>query len=298
MKRASLAMLLLCFALRAQAQDDALARGLASSETGDHAAALAAFTDAWDRTAAPIARAHMAIEALALDRFALAETYASEALAFTGDTDVAAMSAELASVRDAAASHLGNLEVRCTAACLISVDGSVVGTTPLPHLLRVALGAHAVHAELPGAHPADASVEVSASGVARVTLAPEHIDTRPILERDGNGEGARIAGGSVLAAGGVALVIASVALGIELDRDSVLRSDACTPATAMDTRESTCPDAASTRGTYTDVARVMFVSAAVLAAAGLILILTAPSAPASPSVACVPALGIVCQARF
>ncbi len=298
MKPALLAVLLLSFALRAQAQDDALERGRVAQAAGDHVAALAAFTDAWDRTAAPIARARMAIEALALERFALAETYANEALAFSADPDIAALTATLASVRDAAASHLGNLEVRCTPRCLISVDGSVVGAAPLPHLLRVTLGTHAVHAELADAHPAEASVDVTASAVARVTLEPEHIDTRPILERDGNGEGARIGGWSSLAAGGVALVIASVALGIELDRDSVLRSDACTPATTMDTRESTCPDAASTRGTYTDVARVLFVTAAVFAAAGLILLLTAPSAPASPSVACMPALGIVCQARF
>ncbi len=295
------AVLLVAIADSARAQESALASGRSARAAGDHAAALADFTSAWDATAAPIARAEMASEELALGRFALAETHASEALAFADDPEIAARATSITETRDTAAAHLGSVEVRCALGCVISIDGERVGTTPLPHLVRAEAGAHAVHAELSGYLPADTRVDVSVGAVARATLDPVWIDDRPILERiGGTGDGQRIAGWIAVSAGGIALVIGAVALGVELDHDASLRSDACAPASPAESRESRCPDAASSRATYTDVARALLVSAAVLGVAGIVLLLTAPSAPASPSLSCAPTLapGFACQGTF
>lgn len=299
--RGALAALLACalVASAARAQDDPLAAGRAARDAGDHAAALASFTRAWESAAAPLARAEMAREELALERWALAETHASEALAL-GGPEITALASELAAVRDAAAAHLGSIEVRCEGGCAIEIDGASAGTTPLPHLVRATPGDHVVRARREGYDPAETSVHVEATEIARVTLAPTWIDTRPILERGGTGDGQRIAGATILGAGGVALVIGLVALGVELDRDAFLRSEACTPASPTESRETHCPDAASTRSTYTDVARAMLITGAALGAAGLVLWLTAPSDPAAPAVACAPTLGpgLACGGRF
>ncbi|MFO0686763.1 MAG: PEGA domain-containing protein [Sandaracinus sp.] len=294
-----LAALVALLPLRARAQDDPLAQGRAARDAGDHAAALAAFTRAWEAGAAPIARAEMAREELALGAYALAETHAAEALALGGE-DVAAMTDALAAVQADAAAHLGSIEIRCEGGCAIAVDGTPVGTTPLAHLIRIEPGTHVVEARRDGHEDAHAEVRVEALAVARVALSPTWIDTRPILERGGTGDGQRIAGGVILGAGGVALVIGLVALGVELDRDAFLRSDACAPSSATEPREARCPDAASTRGTYTDVARAMLLSGAALAAAGVVLLLTAPSDPAAPALACAPTLGpgLACRLRF
>lgn len=297
--RSALAIVFLLVASHAHAQDG-LTTGRAAREAGDHAAALTAFTTVWESSAAPLARAEMAIEELALGRFALAETHATEALSFASDPLVTAMTAQLTETRDAAASHLGSVEVRCPAGCVISLDRVPTGATPLAHLLRIEAGTHAIHAELEGYEPADTSVDVTAGSVVRVTLAPVWIDTRPILER-GNGDGQRIAGWIAVVAAGVALVIGSVALGVQLDRDSFLLGDACTPSSMMETRESHCPGAASTRATYTDVSRAMFVSAAVLGLAGVVFLLTAPTSdPLATSARCAPSVapGFVCQVTF
>lgn len=302
MTRALAACLLawLAFAPAARAQDDPLALGRAAREAGDHAAALAAFSSAWDASAAPIARAEMASEELALGRFVLAETHASEALAFATDPEIAARAADISATRDAAAAHLGSVEIRCPAGFALSVDDAPVGTSPLPHLVRLEAGHHVVRASRDDYEPAMAEVDVAARSVARASLEPVWIDDRPILERGATGEGQRIAGWTSLIAGGVALAVGAVALGVELDRDAYLRSDACTPTSPLESRESRCPDAASIRGTYVDVARVLFVSAAVLGLAGVILLVTAPSDPTAVQARCAPspAPGFVCQVTF
>ncbi len=283
----------------ASAQDEPLAAGRAAREAGDHVAALLAFTEAWEASAAPMARAEMAREELALGRYALAETHAAEALSL-GAGDVLELGEDLVSIRDAAAAHLGSLEVRCDGGCAIEVDGSPVGTTPLPHLVRVEPGDHVVRAHREGHEPAESSAHVEALGVTRITLAPRWIDTRPILERGGTGDGQRIAGAVILGAGGASLLVGLASLGVELDRDAFLRGEACTPTATGESREMHCPDAASTRATYTDVARATLIAGAVLAAAGIVLLLTAPSDPAAPAVACAPTLGpgLACALRF
>ncbi len=292
----------LALPLLALAQDDALARGRAARERGEHAEALAAFAEAWTAGAAPIARAEMALEELALGRYVLAETHATEALAFAADPALAPVAEALAAARDAAGAHLGSLEIACPAGCTISVDGTALGVAPLPHLVRVEAGTHALHGELAGHEPADASVDVAAGALARATLEPRWIDDRPILERTGEaGEGQRIAGWTAVALGGAALVIGAVALGVELDRDAFLRSEACAPGAPTESREGRCPDAASTRATYTDVARALLLSGAVLGIGGLVLLLTAPSSdPQGASARCAPSFapGLVCQVAF
>lgn len=285
----------------ARAQADLLATGRAARAAGDHAAALAAFDAAWQATTAPIARAEMAIEELALGRFALAETHATEALAFASDPEVAARASELAAVRDAAGSHLGSLDVGGPLGATIAIDGVVAGTIPLAHLIRLEAGTHALHVTLTGFEPADAVVEITAGTSGRTVVRLTPFDERPILERTGEtGDGQRIAGWAGLAAGGVALVIGGVALGVELDRDAFLRSDACAPISPGETRESRCADAASTRATYTDVARAMLLAGAVLGIAGVVLLLTAPSEPTGVAARCVPSMapGVVCEIVF
>ena len=281
--------------------DPDLTRGRSAREAGDHTAALSAFSAAWEHTSAPIARAEMALEELALGDFVLAEAHATDALAFATDPEVAALLPALTHARDDAAAHLGSLDVRCLEGCVITIDGHPAGTTPLAHLVRVTSGTHVVHADLEDYEPAQASVDVAVLAIERVTLEPVYIDDRPILSRTGGvGDGERIAGGIAIGVGGVSLVIGAVALGVELDRDSLLRSEACAPIAMGTTREQRCPDAASTRTTYTDVARNMLLLGAGLAVVGLVFILTAPSDPAQPRAACVPSLGpgFACQVTF
>jgi hypothetical protein len=283
----------------AAAQRAELEAGLRARAAGDHEAALAAFSSAWDTTAAPIARAEMAIEELALGRYVLAETHASEALVFSADPAIAARVDELSATRDTAAAHLGSIEVRCPEGFAIRVDGEPVGTSPLTHLARVEVGRHTVEATRAAYEPARVELEVSSGALARATLAPVWIDDRPLLARSG-GEGQRIAGWTLVGAGAIALVVASIALGVELDRDAYLRTDACTPTSPLESRESRCPDAASLRASYTDVTRALFVSAAVLGLAGILLVVTAPSDPSATSARCAPSLapGFVCQVTF
>jgi hypothetical protein len=302
MMRASIVLLVALVASIAHAQAESdLERGRAARASGDHVAALAAFSAAWTSTTAPVARAEMAIEELALGHYVLAEAHAIDALAFTSDAQVSALAETLAHTRDEAATHLGSVEVVCPEGCVLTIDGAPAGTTPLAHLLRAAVGAHSVHAELEDYSPADASFEVAAGAVARVTLAPVYIDDRPILQRTGGtGDGERIAGIVGMAVGGASLVVGAIALGIELDRDGYIHSGACAPTMMNETREQVCPDAASLRNTYTDVARNMLLLGGALLVTGLVFYLVAPSDPVTPTVACAPSLspGVVCEGRF
>lgn len=298
----ALALALLVSA-HAAAQDDPLAAGRAAQTAGDHAAALARFTDAWTSAPTAIARGEMAIEALALHEWLLAETYANEALGLPVDEAFAARRTAVEAARDAAVQHLGSLEAQCTPGCDVRVDGASVGTAPIAHLVRLAEGEHRVEGVLPDAEPAASTVVIVAGEVARVRLAPVPLDHRPILERTGSeGDGQRIGGVIGLAVGGALLVVGGVALGVELAADATLRSSACAPTAPMESREQHCPGAAAERATYTDLARGTLLGGAVLAVAGLVFFLTAPSEPepTASAVRCAPTLapGFACEGRF
>lgn len=278
---------------RAQTPSDELAAGREARSVGDHASALAHFATAWDRDSSALARAEMGLEELALGRFANAEAHLTEALALATGTHLEARRSELeAAVRDAA-SHLASLDIHCPRGCEVSLDGEVIGVTPLGHLVRVVEGSHSLEGTLADHERAQVSVDVRPGEARRVELAPRLIDRRPILERAGRAALQTI-GIVGLAIGAAALAVGAVMVGLAVDRASVLSSAACAPTGA-------CLSVRIDHELYRNFAFVTLIGGTVLAAVGAVFLAITPDASEdAPTVACGPAfeLGASCTATF
>jgi hypothetical protein len=276
MPRALVMVVVVAIGSHAAAQDaDELAMGRDARASGDHDAALAHFTAAWDHDASATARAEMGLEELALGRFASAETHLTEALALGASTELAARVEEIEAAQREAASHLGSLDIACPSGCEVRLDGELVGLAPLGRLVRAAAGAHVVLGTLADHRDASASIEVAPGAVTRVELSPVLIDRRPILERIGPAAFFPV-GVATLSVGLASVAVGGVLIGVAVDRGA-------------------SPDASS----YWTGAIATLIVGGVLSVVGAVFLGLASAAPSS-TVACSPAyeLGASCALTF
>jgi hypothetical protein len=153
-----------------------LEHGVALRLRGDDRGALSAFERAWKLDAAPRALAQMALAEQALGRWEAAAEHLSRALEQRSDAWITQHRATLeASVREIS-THLGGLDVVCNVAgAELSVDGRVLGHTPLQRHLRVAAGMSVLRVSALGYFVVTRSVQIDPGGLSRVdvTLTPE-----------------------------------------------------------------------------------------------------------------------------
>lgn len=164
----------LLYTLPVRASDDDAAiihRGVELRKEGRNAEALLAFQRAFDEHPTPRARAQIALAEQALGRWLEAESGLVEALANESDPwirrNVVPLDAALDVIRD----HLGTLVIECSVAgAAVSLNGVVVGTSPLPPSLRVVAGNSTIQVTLNGYETVERIVEVGPRNEVTVSI--------------------------------------------------------------------------------------------------------------------------------
>jgi hypothetical protein len=295
-----------------------LAQGIELRRQGNDEEALARFTEAWEMSHAPRARAQMALAEQALGRWVDAERHLQEALAQQGDPWIEERRPLLQQAVTDIGTHLGSLEVRASVdGAEVIVDGNVVGTTPLA-AVRLPIGTISLEVRAEGYVPIHRSVEVRA-GLARETVSmverpsepseapeaapqePEPAEPRhapepaPVASRDPFWiAGAVALGAGVLAAGG-----GFVALGVREGHVQEFNSDRCLASGG--TRYSMCAGAWDAGHLAEDLSIGLLVVGGAAAIAGAVLLGVGASTEDRSGVAisCAPlAGGLACAGRF
>jgi hypothetical protein len=164
---------LLCGAnsVSAQTPEDLIQRGVALRREGKNSEALIAFRRAYEREPSPRAQAQIALAEQALAHWAAAESGLVSALAARSDAWIARNARALESALETVRDHLGSLRVEVdVAGAVVRAGGEVVGTSPLPAPLRLALGELFVEAQLPGEPARGAQITLQARTEQELTL--------------------------------------------------------------------------------------------------------------------------------
>jgi tetratricopeptide (TPR) repeat protein len=279
--------------LSAQESADALIdRGVALREEGRDEEALAVFRQAWERDPTPRGLAQMALAEQALGRWVDAERHLVEALGRRRDGWIRSVRSVLEQALAEVREHVGQLEIRTNVdGAVLHVGGRAVATLPSEPLSLPAGEAH-VRVEAPGHRAAHRTVRIAPGELTRewIELA-EARDAPHGVEPDGaSGDTLRIvafAGAGVAAAGAIGAAIWWAGRQAELD----------------DCREGGCANEDDLAGTR-DLAAAVTITAALLAAGGLILgIVLAgdgdePGRGAAPLACSASPLALSCAARF
>jgi hypothetical protein len=161
---AATAALLCASAACAQADDDALIhQGVELRKQGQNAEALAAFQRADAAHPSPRAKAQIALAEQALGRWVEAEVGLLAVLDLDVENDPwiernrEPLESALATIRD----HLGTLEIESNVeGATIVVNGTPVGTSPLPSAVRVVAGTAQIEVQAQGYGPMQRAIDV------------------------------------------------------------------------------------------------------------------------------------------
>ncbi len=212
-------------------------QGIALYEEGDYSAALFEFERAYEVKPDYRLLYNIGATALELKDYAAAQGALARYLEGGGDEIEASRRAEVQAQLKRLEGRVGTVRVDCNVrGALIRVDGSEVGTTPLPEPLVLNLGLHTVEATAAGSYqPFSTEVQVAGGSTSTLeiefesTVAPEvappprdvSSDVRP--SRASKLRIATFVGVGVTAAAGVGLAVAgSLALRAEDDLQSEL----------------------------------------------------------------------------
>lgn len=295
-----------------------ISQGIALREQGKDDQALELFRQAEAKGKTPRATAQVALAEQALGMWVLAEAHLGAALAAKGDPWIEKNRAALEGALAVVQKHVGALEVRANVpAAEVYIDGALAGSLPREAALRVEVGPRRVEVRAAGYHRVARSVVIATETLARetFTLAP-----LPPTPPPGAGAGGRggpreapplvlttptnvprtvgwalvgVAGGAAVF-GGVSFLIREVQTGRYNDRTDC-------PGVDKPSQPAACQSILDAEATWRTVGVASFVGAGVLGAAGLGLVVFAPTpkAPAAPKVACGPAaLGLQCAGTF
>jgi hypothetical protein len=158
-----------------------LKEGAQLYENGGLAEALEKFNEAYKAYASPKLLFNIGQASRDLGRLAEAmdafEEFVSEATDAPSD-----MTSEARRSIDELVPKLGRLHIQCaTAGTEVSVDGKLVGRTPLERLIWVIPGGHQVTGKHPDTAPAVENVEVAATAVLSVNLVMPPLSAVPVV---------------------------------------------------------------------------------------------------------------------
>lgn len=283
------------------------ARGMALREQHRDQEAAEVFRALYERTREPRALARLALAEGAQSRWVEAEQHMATALAQSSDGWVAqnraALEGNLATMR----SHLANLEVQSNVSgARWFLDGQERGSLPMDRPARVIAGTHVVEVRAEGHTPARRTVEVAAgyTGLTRETVpltraestavaAPSAPAARVMTPREAPvtppttepastngwmrpvGIAALVAGGVGLGVGVAGLVLRNGAVSDFAGQGCWLEGDAVRASGG--TTVPSCSDVYDRGQGMQTLSTVGFVAGGVFAAAGVVLMVVAPS---------------------
>lgn len=267
-------------------------RGVELRRQGQDAAALEVFAALHARTASPASLAQVALAEQALGRWGAAALHLDAALA-RPDAWVTERRGALAQARDEITRHVGQLEVLVSRAGLtVEVDGTAVGTSPLPGPVPATEGTVVVRLREAGRVVGERRVTVQPGALSRASL-----EVGAGVSASGGGA-LGVVGGVSLGVGGGALVGVAVAWALRESHVQRWNSDECWPAGA--TRMEACPGEPDAWSAAETAAIVLGAAGGALLVAGaVLLIVDASGGGGETALACATGLlGVSCQGRF
>lgn len=304
----------------AQSADALIDEGVALREHGKDQEALERFTRAWATVPSARARAQMALAEQALGRWPLAEAHLEEALRSQDPwigKNRSALDGALATVR----THLGDLLVDgAQEGAEVSVDGTKVGSLPLSSALRLEVGSHVLVVRKDGYFPFERSARVSNEAPSREHVelvaqsheapppprdpevkspSPPH-DEQPLIQPlpSDTGNLQRTIGWVFFAASAPFLITGVVGVLGRASAISTYNDNRGCPGIDQPNPSPQCQSLIDSADGWRTVSIVGFTGAGVMIAGSLVVILTAPRAPA-PRVACAPSFGgVACSGVF
>lgn len=280
----------------ARAQEDAealITKGVELREKGKDDEALVLFKKAYAKTPSPRARAQVALAEQALGMWVAAETDLVAALATESDPWITKNRAALDGALGVIRRHIGSLEVRGADGAEVLVDGAPVGVASAGTSFRVEAGRRIIEVRSKGHHPTTRSVEVPAGGVARETISLVAMANADNTSGGGGalgptgragdddpGRGQRLLGWAFIGTGGA--LLATGAVGLLIRKNIVDDYNANCPGLGA-AQPAGCEDKVESARTWNTVSIVSLVAGGVFAIGGVVLMVTAPSAPAAKS---------------
>lgn len=283
----------------ALASDDAAAealisRGIELRESRKDDEALVLFRQAFSKSPTPRARAQVALAEQALGLWVSAEADLVAALAEAGDPWIAKHRATLEGALAVVGRRLGTLDVRGSEGAEVFLDGVRLGALPSA-AFRVEAGTRRLELRRAGFHPVTRTVEVPAAGVARETLTLASGDAGPSEagERGPTGQGGQGDRGAdpgrgqrvfgyVLGGIGVAMLgVGTTAVVLREGEKSAYNDevDAKVCPGIGKTQPKSCDDRLEKVRTLLTVGVTSYVAGGVFLVGGVVVLLTAPSAP-------------------
>ena len=308
------AALIVTSVAHADAGDALLEQGIAFREAGKDAEALEQFQKAYALSPSPRALAQMALAEQALGRWVVAEAHLVRASRSVQDAWIMKNRAALDGALVTIARHLGDLEVTGGLdGAEVLLDGVGVGKLPLAGPIRAEVGTRTLEIKRDGYYPLSRTVTVASEEPARVSaemkLRVEGGDPVKPLPPPGDvpppdtpspGHAQRAVGWGVALAGVPALALGVAGVVGRGGEISAYNADGTCPGADKPAQPPLCQGHIDSAERWKAVAIVSFSLGAVLAATGIVVLLTAPRTRANATAfSCAPILfGAACVGRF
>lgn len=314
--RASVLSLAIAGVANAQSPPEAdalITEGIALREQGKDEEALERFRKADALSSTPRSRAQIALAEQALGLWVAAEEHLVSALAKVDDPWIVKNRGPLEGALETIRKHLGTLEVRGgVAGAEVLVDGKRIGSMPVT--ARVEAGQRTLLVRAQGYHATSRVVQIPPGASARetieLTVAPE--DRAPNAGGGGTGTTVIVAGESggmqrtlgwaSIGVGAAFMVTGTIGLAMRQSAVTSYNEDKTCPGLGKPNQPPGCEDKISRADTWQTVSVIGLAGGAVFVLGGVVLLVTAPSAPAAqavPRAACGPAAGgVACAATL
>jgi hypothetical protein len=300
-RKAALAVLLWTTSASAENPDEMIERGIQLREQGKDDEALGWFKRAYQASPTPRALAQIALAEQALGQWVPAERDLNDALAKASDDWIAkhktALSGALATIEQ----HIGDLVLSGgVEGAQVSVDGAKVGTLPAPKPIRLEIGTHTLEIQHASYYPISQPVTIRSDAPARV-----YVDMHPRAQQDGStplprdvvatttvpppvttnpppssSSPQQTIGIVVAASAGLPLILGIIGIAAHESSVADYNGDPTCPGKEVPVKPPACQSRIDAASTWSAVSVASFIGAGVLAATGVILLLTAPKSKA------------------
>jgi hypothetical protein len=298
---------------RADDVDDLLHRGVELRRERRDAEALSAFEQAYAARPSARAMAQIGLAHQALGHWLSAERTLGAALAEERDPWIAENRAPLAAALETIERHLGWLEVTTNmVGSELWVDGALVGRLPSASPVRLVNGSAVVELRSEGHRAIRRTVEIAPGGRTHEDMpmaessAPASLPPRfaigvaaPPPDTSGKPSSTQRAWGFRAIAAGAVLTAGGVVAHVLREREAAVYNDDSKCFYGTESRNERCGDHRRAAETETAFAIAGYVSGGVIAAAGALLVASAPDAPSSTRIGCrMRMLGASCAISF
>lgn len=276
-----------------------LRRGVALRQRGDDQQALDQFQRALAIASEPRVLAQVALAEQALGRWVDAARHLREAMSHDDDAWIRRNAAALAGARDEIMRHVGGLLATGPGAeGELRVDDTRVASLPMSEAVVLLAGERTLEVRREGYFPWHRTVALRAGELNRVDVPALQavVSTPGLAQPPPRSNVQRVVGWSLVGASALGLGVGIYGL---LSRDDAQRANERDPNCAATPPATVCVDRRDTADTMNAVMIAGFVSAGVLAAAGVTLLLTAPSNRSAVALTCSPGWrSLGCEVRF